>query len=87
MKKTILLGMFLIAGTTLGFAKTSTPVNKNDSSKTIVSEYSSKSNEDAKSSCTVNVTTGGYNVTITVTCACTQKQACDKAYALASLGV
>ena len=39
-----------------------------------------------KESCTVKVTTGGYESTITFTCQtdCTKKEACDKAYAAAS---
>lgn len=65
---------------TMAFAKTGDVVKNNV-----------KTEKKAKwgTSCTVRVTSGGYDVKITVNCktCTTTKQACDKAYAIASIAV
>lgn len=52
-----------------------------------ISLYSALNETDADkaATCKVSVQVGDVTITITVTCDCTTKQACDKAYAVASL--
>lgn len=40
---------------------------------------------DKAATCNVTIVVGTVTMSITVTCECTTKQACDKAYAIASL--
>lgn len=40
---------------------------------------------DKTATCKVSVQVGDVTISITITCECTTKQACDKAYAVASL--
>jgi hypothetical protein len=70
--KAILMGMFLLVGTANVFATSNVKTKK--SLKNAV-----------KTSCTVSVKTGKYDVTITNSCDCSRKAACDGAYAVASL--
>jgi hypothetical protein len=51
----------------------------------IIEKYNKKPTEKKleETSCTVSVVTGKYKVSITISCTCTRRQACDKAYAVA----
>jgi hypothetical protein len=79
MKKISLLFTFVALFATASFAKGS--IAKSTMAKTI------KQYVLVSSSCTVQVTSGKYDVKITVTCDCTGRQACDAAYKLASIGI
>lgn len=74
MRKISFLFAFVVLSATVSFA------NNTDKVPTI-EKLIAKNN----TSCTVKVTPGGYNVTITNTCNCTAKQACDGAYKIATV--
>ena len=69
--KVLLASLCLLIGTSTGFA----------SSKSTTKNLLKKKLEET--SCTVSVVTGKYKDSITISCTCTRRQACDKAYAVA----
>ena len=71
MKKISLLLAFVALFITASFASDS--LNKTKFSGL-------KKNALVKSSCTVTVKSGKYDVTTTITCDCTRREACDVAY-------
>lgn len=75
MKKLSLVIAFAFFGATASFAKSG--ISK--------SALKVKPTAAVKTSCTVKVTSGKYDVSITITCDCTRRQACDVAYKLASV--
>lgn len=68
--KVLLVSLCLLIGTSTGIAS-SKSTTKNQLKKLV------------ETSCKVSVVTGKYKVSITATCTCTRRQACDKAYAIA----
>lgn len=73
--KSLLIGALLLTGTINVFASNGA-VSRTKNASVL-----------AKSSCTVSVKTSTRSVTITVDCDCTQKGACNQAYAIATLGM
>ena len=71
--KSLVVAMFLLAGSVNVFAESK-----------VITQKAIKLNTVTKTSCTVTVKTGKYNVSITNTCDCSRKTACDGAYAIAS---
>jgi hypothetical protein len=70
--KAILMSLFILAGTLNTFAASNVLVKKNV--KKVV-----------RTSCTVRVTSGNYDVQITASCDCSKQDACKAAYAAATL--
>lgn len=75
MKKISLLFAFVALTATASFAKGS--IKKSTNLKKIEKKAL------VETSCTVSVKSGKYNATITWTCDCTRREACDRAYKLA----
>jgi hypothetical protein len=89
--KTLLIGMFLIAGTASAFAGTNA---KTVEAKKLVKTEAVKVSKQGitktavmKAACQVTVTYGKTTVTISVSCDCTQKDACDAAYKIATIAL
>ena len=79
---------FMLIGS-FAFANTNEvkPATNVVAKEVFVKSENTKSEDDKKNSCTVNVHTSTRDVTITITCECTTGQACNQAYAIASIGL
>lgn len=71
--KSLFVGLLLLAGTVDVFAVSNFRIKKAVKLKNVVA-----------TSCSVTVRTGKYDVTVTSTCTCTRREACDVAYKAAS---
>ena len=90
--KAVLFGMFLLAGTANAFANSDVKAKKAikpaktenikfiESKKEIINPF-------VKAACTVTVAYGSTTVKISIECDCTQRQACDAAYKLATIAI
>ena len=90
--KTLLIGMFLLAGTANVFAGTNAKAaeaKKLIKTETVKVSERKRAEKDllGESTCKVSVSFGKTTVTITVTCECTQVQACDAAYKIATIPI
>lgn len=83
--------MFLLAGTAYAFAGTNAKaveakkLVKTEAVK--VSKPGITKTDMVKAACQVSVTYGKTTITISVSCDCTQKEACDAAYKIATIGL
>ncbi|MEA5405471.1 hypothetical protein VB776_21205 [Arcicella sp. DC2W] len=71
--KSLFVGLLLLVGTVDVFAASNIGIKKTTKSKNLIA-----------TSCSVTVRTGKYDVTVTSTCTCTRREACDVAYKAAS---
>jgi hypothetical protein len=89
--KTLLTSLFLLAGTAYAFAGTNAKaVEAKKLVKTEVAKIAEPripKTDVVKAACQVSVTYGKTTVTISVSCDCTQKEACDAAYKIATIGL
>ena len=89
MKNVIFSLAFMLIGT-FAFANKNEvkPATNQIAKEVFVKSENTKSENDKKNTCTVHITTPkGYDVTITISCDCTQQDACNAAYRVASLGL
>lgn len=79
--------MFLLAGTANAFAVSKAGLKIAPERKLETLTVSQLQKELLGSSCSVSVSSGSYKVSITISCDCTRRQACDAAYKLASIAL
>lgn len=88
--KSLLIALFLLAGTVTTFARRNVKgkeVNYSPKTKTAQVAETKKSEDVVQSTCKVTVEYGKTSVSITVTCECTQKESCDAAYKIATIAL
>lgn len=80
--------MFLLAGTANVFAGTNAKAaeaKKLVKTETVKVSETKAAKDYQNQSCTITLKSSSRNVTVTASCDCTEKQACDAAYKVATL--
>jgi len=84
--KSLFLGIFLLVGMAGAFAGVNASKG-NKKTETVKKAEFKNVRTWVPTSCTVKITYGSVNVSITASCTCKQTEACDQAYAIARLAV